>query len=92
MLDLETTQRSIAVRGRHEQRLGDIAFADGKLEAADTHYARAKVAREEHLFLYGDAEVSDPNYCAEVQELAASATHYKLVKWVLTDPVAVHET
>jgi hypothetical protein len=92
MLDLETTITSIAVHGKHEQRLGDIAFADGRLADADTHYARAKVARDEHLFLYGDSEVSDPNYCAEVQELAASATHYKLVKWVLSDPVAVHET
>ena len=67
-----------------QQRLGDQAFKDGRLQEADVHYLRAKVAREQKLLLQGPAEVSDPERCYQIQALLTSADQYNLVDWRLT--------
>lgn len=84
-MDREQTILGIQRDGEHQQRLGDACTAQGLNEKAATHYARAKVAREEGLILQSNVEAADPERCYEVQELLASATQYDLVKWCLTD-------
>jgi hypothetical protein len=86
MMNLQETQAEILAQGQYEQRLGDAAFAAGQIEQSQTHYARAKCAREQGLLWWTNAEVSDPNYAMEHQALLAAADHYRLVRWGVEDP------
>lgn len=90
--DLAKTQEMIKQDGEHQQRLGDIAHAQGLNEKAKNHYNRARVAREQGLLLQGTTEAADPERCFELQQsgLLVAADLYKLVRWELDDPDAEH--
>lgn len=85
-MSLTETKEAIQHHGEMQMRLGEKAIKEGRNEDAARHADRADVALDEGMLLHGTAEVSDPNYAMEVQQLLRSADRHKLVKWDLKEP------
>jgi hypothetical protein len=88
MYTLTEVQAEIALHGEQQERLGQIAKREGRLDEAKNHFNRAKVARTGRL-LMSSVEASDPLFALEIQPLVEKAGHFDLVKWDLVEPDVV---